>query len=287
MSVGVVIKATSIKSSLAAISDRLEPMAVQGVLFDIDGVLVTSWKPIPGAVDAVHELNRRGIARAFLTNTTSRTCAQIAHSLRAIGIDVDEREIVTATRLTAEYLRSTYPGARVWMLNSGDVTADLAGIEFDADRPEVIVLGGVGEEFSLANLGRVLELALDGVPIVGMHRGAVWATTEGLRPDVGLYLPGIEQATGRSIVTVGKPSAAAFLTATEILGIDPDVMWMVGDDLNADVLPAQRVGLTGILVRTGKFRQSVVDLSPSSPDVIIDSVAQLIDLVGTAGSALK
>ncbi|QNG19948.1 HAD-IIA family hydrolase [Rhodococcus triatomae] len=258
-------------------------MAVQGVLFDIDGVLVTSWRPIEGAAAAVRALGERGVARAFLTNTTSRTCAQIAHGLREAGIDADEREIVTATRLTAEYLRSTYPGARVWLLNSGDVAADLAGIELDEHRPEVIVLGGAGPEFDHETLGRVVELMLDGVPAVAMHRGAVWAADEGLRADVGLYLPGVEQVTGTSIVALGKPSAAAFLTAADIVDTDPDATCMVGDDLAADVLPAQRVGLTGILVRTGKFRQSVVDLSPESPDHVIDSVAQLPGLIDTLG----
>ncbi len=33
---------------------------------------------------------------------------------------------------------------------------------------------------------------------------------------------------------------------------------MIGDDLNNDVLAAQVVGMAGVLVRTGKFRQGHV-----------------------------
>ena len=49
-----------------------------GVLFDIDGVLVTAWKPVPGAAETLEYLDSKDIARAFLTNTTSKTRGQIA-----------------------------------------------------------------------------------------------------------------------------------------------------------------------------------------------------------------
>ncbi|MDV6281266.1 HAD-IIA family hydrolase [Rhodococcus jostii] len=252
---------------------------VEGVLLDIDGVLVTSWHPIDGAVAAVREVRERGLACAYLTNTTSRTCDEIADALRSAGIEADSGEIVTAARLTAEYVRSTYPGSRAWVLNSGDITADLSGIELDDEDPEVVILGGAGPEFTHDALSRVVGLMLDGVPVVAMHRGTTWATHDGLRIDTGTYLPGMEEVAGTNVVSVGKPSLAAFLTATDLMGTEPDVTVMVGDDLTNDVLAAQRVGLTGVLVRTGKFRQSILDLAPQRPDHVVDSVAQLPKLL--------
>lgn len=35
------------------------------VLFDIDGVLVLSWRAIPGAAETVRQLTHRGIACAY------------------------------------------------------------------------------------------------------------------------------------------------------------------------------------------------------------------------------
>lgn len=256
---------------------------VDGVLFDIDGVMVTSWRPIAGAVDALADIRARGIRRAFLTNTTSRTCDQIAAGLNEIGFDVDTSEIITAGKLTAEYVRSTYPGRRCWVLNSGDVDEDLVGIERDAEDPEVVILGGAGPEFTHRALSRVVELMLDSVPVVAMHRGMTWATDDGLRIDTGVYLPGMEEVTGASIATVGKPSLAGFLAATELMGVDPDHAVMIGDDLHGDVIPAQRVGLIGVLVRTGKFRQSVLELSVDQPDYVIDSIADLPRLLDDLG----
>ena len=53
-------------------------MAIGGVLFDIDGVLVTSWQPVTGAVETLRLLADRQIACSYLTNTTTRTRTQIA-----------------------------------------------------------------------------------------------------------------------------------------------------------------------------------------------------------------
>ena len=49
---------------------------------------------------------------------------------------------------------------------------------------------------------------------------------------------------------------------------------MVGDDIRSDVGGAQAAGLTGVLVKTGKFRDK--DLKGSlRPDAVLDSVADL------------
>ncbi|MDP4960283.1 MAG: TIGR01458 family HAD-type hydrolase, partial [Mycobacterium sp.] len=79
-------------------------MAVGGVLFDIDGVLVTSWRPIDGAAQAVRALDEHRVARSYLTNTTTLTRAQIAAALSAAGMTVRPDEVITAASLTADHV---------------------------------------------------------------------------------------------------------------------------------------------------------------------------------------
>lgn len=49
---------------------------------------------------------------------------------------------------------------------------------------------------------------------------------------------------------------------------------MIGDDIHSDVAGAQAAGLTGILVRTGKFRTADLD-GALRPDAVLGSVADL------------
>jgi ribonucleotide monophosphatase NagD (HAD superfamily) len=50
---------------------------------------------------------------------------------------------------------------------------------------------------------------------------------------------------------------------------------MVGDDLWSDIEGAQRAGLRGWLVRTGKFREEKLRESGLAPERILGSVAEL------------
>jgi HAD superfamily hydrolase (TIGR01450 family) len=269
-------------------------MAIGGVLFDIDGVLVTSWEPIPGAAEALRVLAANQIARAYLTNTTTRTRVQIAALLTKAGMEVTPDEVITAAMLTADYVRDRYPEARCFLVNSGHIEEDMPGIDLvhssdvkDADpaAPEVILLGGAGSEYDHVTLSRVYDWMAQGIPVVAMHRSMSWNTAEGLRVDTGMYLHGMEENSGRKATAVGKPAPEGFLAAASRLGVDPEEMYMVGDDLNNDVLAAQVVGMTGVLVRTGKFREDTLarwaeDEYAMQPNHVIDSVADLPPLLG-------
>lgn len=265
-------------------------MPVGPVVFDIDGVLVTSWRPIPGAVETLRVLADRRIACSYLTNTTTLTRVQIASALSDAGMNVRPDEVITAAGLTADYVRARYPGARCLLVNNGDIAADMPGLDIvsdaaNAEKPDVILLGGAGPEYNHRTLSRVYEWMASGVPVVAMHRSTAWETDAGLLIDTGMYLIGMEQASGRTVTAVGKPAPAGFQAAAARLGVDPDETYMVGDDLNNDVLPAQVVGMTGVLVRTGKFRQETVDRWAADefamqPNYIIDSVADIPALLG-------
>jgi HAD superfamily hydrolase (TIGR01450 family) len=265
-------------------------MAVGGVLFDIDGVLVTSWRPIPGAAATLRTLDEHRIPRSYLTNTTTLTRLQIASALSAAGMNVRPEEIITAALLTADHVRAHYPGARCFVVNSGDIAADMPGVDIvdslaPGATPDVVILGGAGPEYDHRTLSRVYEWMTAGVPVVAMHRSTAWETDAGLLVDTGMYVLGLEEASGRSVTAVGKPAPVGFEAAAARIGVDPEEMHMVGDDLNNDVLPAQVVGMTGVLVRTGKFRQPALDRWATDqfamqPDHVIDSVADLPTLLG-------
>ncbi|OCB10797.1 HAD family hydrolase [Mycolicibacterium porcinum] len=270
-------------------------MAIGGVLFDIDGVLVTSWQPIDGAAQTLRVLAENDIARSYLTNTTTRTRAQIADLLTAAGMDVAAHEVITAAALTAEYVRDRYPGARCFLVNSGQIGEDMPGVDVvyssdftgpaAPDTPDVVLLGGAGPEYNHLTLSWVYDWMAQGVPVVAMHRSTSWTTTDGLRVDTGMYLIGMEETSGRKAIAVGKPAPEGFLAAANRLGVDPEEMYMIGDDLNNDVLAAQVVGMAGVLVRTGKFRQATLDRWAADefamqPNHVIDSVADLPELLG-------
>jgi HAD superfamily hydrolase (TIGR01458 family) len=119
----------------------------------------------------------------------------------------------------------------------------------------------------------------DGASLIAMHRNRYWMTADGLQMDAGAYVAALEYAAGVSATICGKPAQAYFEGALGSLGVMPERALMVGDDVTNDVVGAQLAGLTGVLVRTGKFRPSDLQHEPP-PQHVIDSLASLPSLLG-------
>ncbi|MET7616182.1 HAD-IIA family hydrolase [Streptomyces sp. NPDC005408] len=260
---------------------------IGAALIDIDGVLTVSWKPLPGTVEAMERLRAAGLPLALVTNNTSRTRAAIAVKLASAGFPVGVDDILTAPAVTAAYLRDRYPGARCLFLNSGDVRDDLDGVtlvaETDETTPDVVVFGGAGDEFTYASLNRAFRELQRGVPLIAMHRNLYWRTSEGLDLDTGAFLLGLERAARVEAEVTGKPADAFFATALAHLGVTASEALMVGDDIESDVLAAQRSGITGVLVRTGKYLPETHASASGAPDHVLDSFADLPGLLEGAG----
>lgn len=257
-------------------------MTIDGLLLDIDGVLAVSWEALPGSVEALQRLRDDGVPFRLITNTTTKTCADLAATLRSAGFDVSDEEIVTAVVATAEHLRNAHPGARVFVLSDGDATADLAGIDLvDVEDADVIVIGGACDEFTYATMNRIFRRLMDGAALVGMHRNLFWKTAEGWELDGGAYLAALEEAADVRAAICGKPEGAYFDAGLAMLGVTSDRAAMVGDDIINDILGAQKAGLMGILVRTGKYRPGDEERDDGRPDHLLGSFADVPDFIGT------
>ncbi|KOX07588.1 TIGR01458 family HAD-type hydrolase [Streptomyces sp. NRRL B-3648] len=258
------------------------PASARAVLIDIDGVLTVSWKPLPGAVAALRALRAAGLGVALVTNTTSRTRASIAETLAAAGFEVGAQDVLTAPAVTAAHLAEHCPGARCMLLNSGDIASDLGDVTLVEEGADVVVIGGAGPGFDYAALNRAFGELQRGARLVAMHRNLYWRTDAGLQLDSGAFLAGLERAAHVEAEVTGKPSRAFFEAALARLGVGAQQALMVGDDIESDVLAAQRAGLTGVLVRTGKYEPRTHARASGVPDHVVDSFADVPGLLGLA-----
>jgi HAD superfamily hydrolase (TIGR01458 family) len=252
------------------------PMAA--ILLDIDGVLHVSGEAIPGAAEAVAALRKGGHALRLVTNNTTRARWKLAAELRSLGIDVAEDEIATTPLAAGRALA----GLRVFALTMDSVKEDLARhVTLVEEGAEVVLVGGAdetnetGEVFRYEHLNRAFAELWDGARLVCLHKNRWWQTSRGPLLDAGAFVAGLEYAAGVEAEVVGKPTAAYFEAALAELDARAEDALMVGDDVEADVGAAKRVGMRGILVRTGKFRRDALAAADPKPDAVIDSIADL------------
>jgi HAD superfamily hydrolase (TIGR01458 family) len=251
-----------------------------GILLDIDGVLAVSWKSLPGAAETLGWLTGQGMSFRLVTNTSSRSRRQIAELLADAGVVVDPSTILTAVSSAARYLDVNYRGAGCLVVNEGPLKEDLEGVEIvEAGHAGVVLLGGAGPSVGYSQLDAVFKLAIEGVPVVALHRNTRYQTADGPTLDMGAFIVGLEAAAEIDIPIVGKPAPEFFQAALDDLTVGPADAVMVGDDIGSDVRGAQAIGITGVLVRTGKFRPSDLD-DGDAPNYVIDDIGQLPDLLG-------
>jgi HAD superfamily hydrolase (TIGR01458 family) len=247
------------------------------ILLDVDGVLHVSGQPIPGAPEAVRRLRDAGHRLRFVTNATTRSKAQLAGDLQAMGIELEADEVQTTADAAVAALR----GRRVLALVMHAYVGDLDGVELVGENADAVLVGGADDSpetnlvFSYMNLARAFaELEL-GADLYCLHRNRWWQTQRGPLLDSGCYVAGLEYAAQAEATVLGKPSPAYFDAACRALDAEPSMAWMVGDDLDTDVAGAHGVGMHAVLVRTGKFRPDAVEASRIKPDGIVSSIAQL------------
>lgn len=248
---------------------------VRGVLLDIDGVLHVSMRPVAGAAEVLSWLEQQGYQTCFVTNTTTLARATLAERLQAIGLPITAQHLITAPRATANYIRQHYPEKRCWVLTKGNTTADFDGIELVASDADVVVIGGAEELLTYEAMNKAFRMLMNGAVLLAMHMNLYWRATDGLMLDSGPYVRALELASGKQAVVLGKPDRAFFEQALRSIGVVAGEAVMVGDDIENDVGGAQRAGIRGILVCTGKHQADSHLLDRVHPDAILPSIMDL------------
>jgi phospholysine phosphohistidine inorganic pyrophosphate phosphatase len=251
---------------------------VRGVLLDLDGVLYVGDQPVPGSAGVVDWLLREGVPYRYLTNTTSRPRRAIVDKLMGMGITSTADQILTPAVAAVAWLRRhgiEHPALFVPEATATEF-AGLGPLPDGADDAGAVVVGDLGRGWDFATLNRAFRLLMSdaGPPLIALGLTRYWRADDGLRLDAGPFVRALEYAAGRTAVVLGKPDPAFYDSAVKDLDLEPDQVVMVGDDVRSDVEGAQRAGLTGVLVCTGKFSPSDLD-GDVVPDAVIDSVADL------------
>ena len=251
------------------------------ILLDVDGVLHVSGEPIPGAVEAIARLRVDGHRLRFVTNNSTRSRAALAEELRAMGLALEDDELQTTPVAAAQQLG----GRRVYALVMSAIVPDLAEIDLVGEGADAVLLGGCDETtepnqvFSHMNLARAFSEIRAGADLFCLHKNPWWQTARGPMLDGGAFVAALEYATGVEATVVGKPSAACFSAALAALDAEPELTWMVTDDLDQDVRGAQLFGMKTLLLRTGKFRPETLERSSTVPDAVLSSIAQVPDWI--------
>ena len=268
---------------------------VRALLLDLDGVIVLAGEAIPGAAAALTELERRGLPYRIVTNTSAVSRATLSRWAAKLGAPIPPERFESALSASAAWTARHFKDRPLYVLASEDARTEFEGQRLLSHAQAgqrgasaaAVVIGDSPEEATYDNLNRAFRLVLGGAALIGMHRNGWWLTPDGPTLDSGAFVTGLEFATARPATIVGKPSASFFTQGVRDLrkeaGRDlarADIA-MVGDDVRTDIRAAQRAGLRGILVLSGKHAEADIEVAAAErggrwPDGVAADLAAVV-----------
>lgn len=251
----------------------------KGVLIDLDGVIYQSDRLIAGAVDALDWIRQQQIPHLFVTNTTSRSREALLDKFETLGFSAQIEEVMTPVVAATQWLDQHQLHSAALFVPSGTKQdfGDIESIPLDQDAAvDAVIIGDLGEAWDFRLLNRAFRFLMqDPAPrLIALGMTRYWRGRDGLQLDVAPFVKALEHAASCEAVVVGKPAPAFFESSLARLGCSAEQTFMIGDDIVGDIDAAQRCGIRGIQVRTGKFRDA--DLAGAiKPYAVLDSFADL------------
>ena len=261
-------------------------MRFGGFMIDMDGTVYKGGVPIPGAVEFIAELKRRGIPFVFLTNNSAHGRSFYLSKLSRLGFDVGLENILTSTIATIRFLLSERPGKTVYPVAVPEVVEEMraAGVPIVDEDPDIVVLT-FDTTITYRKINDAYHFLTSGAELIATHPDDLCPTEDSYDIDIGPFIRMFEQMCQTSAVVIGKPNRLMLEMAARELRVDPADTVMVGDRLYTDIEMAVRAGPQSILVRAGETDMSMVESWGKSPTAIVGSVAEIPNYIG-AGDIL-
>jgi HAD superfamily hydrolase (TIGR01457 family) len=262
---------------------------MQVFIFDLDGVIYLGDAPIPGAKEVLEKLTRLKKTIFYLTNNATQTRAKFAEKLWKMGIPARPEQIVTSAYTTAQILGKKYPKASVYIIGEEGLIDEFkeAGFRVISDEetavPIQLVVVGLDRNLTYRKLAKALTAIEQGAKFIATNVDPTLPTEQGLLPGAGCMVAALNAAgCGGPELIIGKPNPCMIEFILEQSRQPPTAAVIIGDRYSTDMQAGFNAHINTVLVKTGTGLQELKKIPPSGPkpDLILESVANLLDYLG-------
>jgi HAD superfamily hydrolase (TIGR01458 family) len=255
---------------------------IRTVLIDVSGTLHTGDKAVHGAIEAIASLRAANKKIRFLTNTTTKSSADLLKQLTKLGFDVQEGELITSVMATRQYLIKNKLRPYCLMEDTSDFEG---GVNLDPPH-NCVVLGLAPSKLDYESMNTAFRVLLRHPNLLAIHEAPYIRDTDGqLSLGPGAFSQGLEMAASCKAIVLGKPSKAFFESAL-FDGISANDTCIVGDDIFQDIQGGLEAGLgTAILVQTGKYQKGDEHKIENEPTLTCPSIVDAVNFILAAERA--
>jgi arabinose operon protein AraL len=267
---------------------------IDGLIFDLDGTVYLGESALPGAVEGIAELRRRGKRTLFVSNKPLEPRSAYAGKLTRLGIPTESKDVITSGYVLGRHLARNAPDLNLYVIGEENLLNELRGHglhivnEFtDQDPMQVIrphnvdaVVVAFDRTLDYRKLNTAYQALSSGARFFATNADKACPMPGGAIPDAGGTIAALEHMTGRKVeLLAGKPSHWMIEVALHELDLPAERVLMVGDRLETDIFMGQQAGMATAVTLTGASKREDAENMPSPPDFIINNLSELIDIL--------
>lgn len=252
-------------------------------IVDLDGTVYRGDRPVPGAAHGVRTLRETIPAVLFLSNKATERRRDYAAKLQALGIPAGREDVINSGWVTARFVADHYAGKTAYVVGEPPLLDEFreAGVETTRDGPGDLLVVSMDRGFTYEKLEVAMRTVDNGTPFLATNPDRTCPTETGSIPDAAGMIGAVEGVTGRRVDRVlGKPSQTVVEMAADRVDARPEDCLIVGDRLETDIEMGARAGMTTVLVLSGVTDEDALADATTTPDHVIDSVADIGEVIG-------
>ena len=275
------------------INPMVDLSKIKRVVFDMDGTIYKGGTLFPFTPKVFETLESLNIEYTFLTNNSSKSAKDYLKKILNLGLKATPDNITTSASATFFYLKEHYPDVKkIYVLGTASLREEFTdhGYEMidefnETEEPELVVVA-FDTTLTYERLCKATYWIGQNKPYVATHPDTVCPTDlKTILVDCGAVQAWIEDGTGRKPEAVpGKPDKDMIIGIMDKYGLKKDEIMMVGDRIYTDLEMARRAGVPGVLVLTGEATIETLKESGLTPELVLDDISVLADLLKRAKS---
>ena len=251
-------------------------------LFDMDGTIYRENDLFDGVIELLAKIKNDGGMYAFITNNPSKSVKDYIKKLNKLGIkEVDENNFFTSAQASIMIFKEKFGKQLIYAQGTKSFIKELksSGLTVTQNYTPnaTAVLVAFDPELTGQKLRTTCEiLTKHDVPYYATNPDWVCPVDFGSIPDCGSMCVGIEYATGKKPIFIGKPQPTMVFELMKKFGFSKQQTVVIGDRLYTDIASGVNAGVDTICVLSGEATLEDIQESEIKPAFVLESVKDLL-----------
>ncbi len=250
-------------------------------LFDMDGTIYLGNKLFEGVDEFLKKIEKDGGKFVFITNNSSRSVVDYVKKLHNLGLTyVTQENFFTSTQASKMLFKEKFGESLIYAQGTKSFIQELVdsglNVTQEFDENAVAVLVGFDPELTGEKLWNTCKLLTKkDIPYYATNPDWVCPVEFGYIPDCGSMCFGIEKATGKMPIFIGKPQPQMIYSAMEKFGATKEQTIVFGDRIYTDIRSGYNAGVDTILVLSGEATMDDYNESDIKPTYVINHIKEI------------